>query len=228
MSVIVLTPSRGTMHSRTTEAVMSNLFSTDIEFVDWVFTHDKPIPDAHEYLAEQAVESGADFAWFIEEDVVPPPDALRRSLELIRSGAAHIAAVDYPVGNPQDAWGCTVSDENGNVQWCGTGCTLVPTAVLDALPRPWFSTQYEWVSHQGMYGPWIKRERSRDNAKTYGHQDIYFSMQAREHGFRIGKVPGMLAGHAMVLATGSPGSNVGTHTVFVRDRIVHQWPGEKA
>lgn len=224
MSYAVLTPSRGLIHSRTVEAVLANI-ATLSGCVGWFVTHDLPIPDAHETLVERGLAADAEYVWLVEEDVIPPLDALTASMRLLFDGY-DIAAIDYPVGNPEDCWGCAVKDRDGDVAWCGTGCTLVPRRVLEALPRPWFSTEYRWVSRNGMYGPWEKQRRSEGNAQTYGHQDIYFCMQAREAGFRIGLVPDQLARHAYVVRTGTAGSNVGTHLVGIRDRIKHQWPGE--
>lgn len=224
VSYVVLTPSRGLVHSRTVEAVLANVAAVP-GFMGWLFTNDLPIPTAHETLMERGLATGADHLWFVEEDVIPPPDALAKSLALLDEGYG-VAAVDYPVGNPSDEWGCAVRDAKGEVAWCGTGATLVPAALARELPRPWFSTEYEWISRNGMFGPWEKRKRAKTNAQSYGHQDIYFSMLVRESGSRIGLVPGMLAHHAYVVRTGSPGTNEGTHLIGIRDRITHQWPGE--
>jgi len=220
-SIVVATPSRGTIHSRTIEAVMANV--RDVPgFLGWTVTHDLPIPDCHETVTEQALASGAGLIWFVEEDVIPPPDALRESLRLVAEGY-DMVAVDYPVGAASDGWGCLVRNAEGEILWCGLGATLIRREVFEKLPQPWFATDTRYIKRGG--GVWEPAPQVLPNEKRYGQQDIYFCMTLREAGFRIGQVPDMTASHAKVEAYGEQGTNVGFHTISIRDTILKQYPG---
>jgi hypothetical protein len=215
-----VTPSRGLVHSRTVEAVLAQAVAA--EDAGWYFTHDLPIPECHERVTEMGLHSGADALWFIEEDVIPPPDALAASMLLLRD--FDVVAVDYPVGGPRDAWGCAVRDGD-EVLWVGFGCTLVRASVFAALERPWFTTDVRYVRSAAQWRP---LPANPSNADRWGQQDIHLCHRIRAAGLRIGVVPGMIAGHAHVEHYGRPGSNVGFHDVIVRERIRAEYPGVTA
>ena len=223
-SFVVCTPSRGLIHSRTVEAVMANVANAQArghDFRGWVFSHDLPIPDCDEAIVEKGLATGAEVLLLIEEDVIPPADALERSLALLDEGW-DVAAVDYPVGG--SGWGCLVRDPKGDIEWCGLGCTLIRREVFEKLARPWFSTDWQYVDFHTGRG-WERHPSPADNARRWGGQDIYFCMNVRAAGFRIGQVPDMVAGQAFVEQLGLPGTNVGMHRIGVRRQIKEQYPG---
>lgn len=221
----ILIPSRGLVHSRTAEAVLANIDHSEkvAGCTGWFFTHDLPIPDCDEKVAEMGMATNADLLWFIEEDVIPPQDALERSLALLDEGW-DVAAVDYPVGSPESGWGCLVRDGKGDIEWCGLGCTLIRREVFEKLARPWFSTDWQYIDYHTGNG-WEKRPSPTDNRRRFGQQDIYFCMALRAAGFRIGQVPGLTAGHALVEHLGASGTNVGMHRISIREQIKRQYPG---
>ena len=216
MKYAVVTPSRGLIHSRTVEAVLAQAAAH--ENVGWYFTHDLPIPECHERVTEMGLASGADALWFIEEDVIPPPDALAESMILLRSFDA--VAIDYPVGSAREAWGCAVRNE-GAVLWVGFGCTLVRADVFRKVPRPWFTTDWRYVRTPDLR----VLPANPSNADRWGQQDIHLCREMARLGLRMGVVPGMIAGHAHVEQMGKEGSNVGFHEVIVRRRILREYPG---
>lgn len=220
-SYAVVTPSRGLVHSRTIEAVMGNV-ATVPGFLGWFLSHDLPIPDCDERVAELGLASGADVLWFIEEDVIPPVGAFASSMRLVEDGY-DVAAVDYPVGSAEDAWGCSVSSPD-EVLWCGLGATLIARHVFERLPRPWFSTDVQYV-RAGSETVWKPRPSPERPEQRWGRQDIYFAMNLRAAGMRIGLVPGMTASQAKVMTMGQSGTNHGWHTVAIHDRILKQYPG---
>jgi hypothetical protein len=219
-SFAVVTPSRGLVHSRTIEAVMSNVEDARRVFLGWFLSHDKPIPDCDEAVAEVGLATGADFLWFVEEDVIPPPGSLAASIMLM--DRFDVVAVDYPVGAAQDAWGCLVRDRSGEILWCGLGATLVKREVFERLPRPWFSTKDVYVKSGT---DWLPRPRTDQPERRYGGQDIAFCMELRQAGFRIGQVKGMTAEHARLESLGAQGTNHGCHTISIRTEILRQYPG---
>ena len=174
---------------------MGNLW--DVEFTGWFISNDKPIPDAHEYVASEALESGCDAVLFVEEDVILPVGGLAAMVRLLEDGIA-IAAIDYPVGDR--AQGCLTVNGDGSIIWVGLGATLVSRTVLEALSRPWFTT-----------------------TRGYGGQDISFCQRVLAQGMEIRAVPGMVAGHAKVEAMGRQGTNDGCHTISVRKTITRHY-----
>ncbi len=184
------------------------------EFRGWFLTHDLPIPDCDNVVAEAGLASGADYLWWVEEDVIAPPGALLASLAL----ETDVAAVNYPVG--EMGWSCIARNAEGHIFWCGLGCTLIRRELFETIARPWFSTDtaYQIIRTNG-------RSELRSHAdptppeKRYGRQDIYFFIRACEAGFRIAAVPDMIAGHAKVKTLGQPDTNHGAHVMDVLTEI---------
>ena len=221
-SFAVVTPSRGLVHSRTIAAVMSNVAQVGQEFRGWYLTHDLPIPDCDERGTELGLATGADFLWFVEEDVIPPVGALAASFRLLAGEGFDVAAVDYPVGSVQDAWGCLVRNAQGEILWCGLGSTLIRREIFERLPRPWFTTDYAFVRTGS---DWVPRPHAQEPEKRYGQQDIAFCFALRAAGFRIGQVEGMTAHHAKLETLGAQGTNHGCHTISIRTEIARQYTG---
>jgi hypothetical protein len=211
MKYAVATPTRGLLHSRTIEAVIANIEASDHEFCGWFLSHDLPIPDAHERVCEIALASGAEAIWMVEEDMVPPPGALRASLDL----PGDIVALDYPAARDLSS----IARRNGKIEWCFLGCTLIRRYVFDRLTRPWFSTHMTYRLVNGDLRPFLDE---RPPESRHGQQDIYFTYAAVSAGFRIAEVPGMVCGHAAVDRLGQYGMNEGWHTIHVRTRILGQ------
>jgi hypothetical protein len=214
VSYAVVTPSRGLVHSRTVEAVMANTaLASGHEFRGWALTHDLGIPECHETVTEMGLATGADALWFVEEDNIPPPNALLASFALLDEYP--VVAVDYPVG---DAWACINHDERGEIRWTGLGSTLIRREVFETIPRPWFSSDWVYVMR---HGQWLPTPDETPPASRYGLQDIHFAMQVVAAGFRIGQVPDLYGGHAKLLSLGAPASNQGAHRIDVRTEIRH-------
>ena len=201
----VVTPSRGLVHSRTVEAVMTAIaeaVAVGHEFCGWSLTHDLPIPDCHEKVAEVGLATGAEALWFVEEDVIPPAGALCSLLERPEP----ISIVDYPVGE-EPTVNCAYHFA-GEIHWCGLGCTLIRREVFDQLPRPWFRSDITFTLKGGQIADlWL------DRPKPYGGQDIYFCWTARQAGIAIGEVPGLLCDHARLRELGASHVNAGQHRI---------------
>jgi hypothetical protein len=219
-SFVVVTPSRGLVHSRTIASVMANLATAPgHDFRGWVLSHDLPIPDCDNDITERGLATGADALWYVEEDMVIPPGALAAQLALFEAGHP-ITAVDYPVGLADT--GC-IAHHGETIPWCGLGCTLIGRAVFEAVPRPWFRTDkvYYIVGEPGARD-FVEHDDDRPAERKYGQQDIWFFRQTAAAGFVITEVPGMTAAQVKVTAMGEPSSNVGWHTVEVHADIRRQ------
>lgn len=222
-TVALCLPSRGLVHSRTLEAVLAALdvARERIRCVGWFLTHDLPIPDCHETTAERALAAGADYLWFVEEDMVPPPDALLLLLSTADTTGAGIVTIDYPISE-HPTQSAIMHKANGSVFWCGLGCTLVHRDVFALLARPWFRSSHPGVMiRHGAHDPWHWEDLPPHaaNVFAYGGQDVWLCYQALLAGITIAEVPNMVAGHARLRSWGERQTNQGAHTVDVLTRI---------
>ena len=211
-TVAVVMPSRGLVHSRTVEAVMANVGEAQRAghaFAGWLLSHDLPIPDCHERVAEAGMATGADALWFVEEDVIPPAGALVALL----ARPELIAFVDYPVGEDPIVNCAYHFGPTREVHWCGLGCTLIRREALERLARPWFRSDRTF----GMKGGTIN-EVWESRPMPYGGQDIGFCWDARQAGLTLGEVPGLLAAHARLRELGASHVNAGQHTIALLER----------
>ena len=108
--------------------------------------HGLPIPVSHERAAETALGSGAELVWFIEEDALPPPDALVASWKTMEATGAGQVAVEYPCGRlghdgtKSIRWGTVMRDAGieaelgdglGPIVFTALGITLIRSEVFD-------------------------------------------------------------------------------------------------
>jgi hypothetical protein len=214
LTLCVATPSRGLVHSRTVAAVHKTLAGAPVRLAGWVLTHDLPIPGCHEHVCELALATGAELIWLVEEDVVPPANAVVVMLDAMREKAAVGAFVDYPIGhNP--TWNCAQVAADGYVVWCGTGCLLLRREAFEALPRPWFDNRYEVEVRVRPEGVSV---REFPRPYEYGGQDIGFTLGLWRRGVRIAYVPPAVAicQHLYLETWGQMGVNSGVHRVTPR------------
>lgn len=197
--IAIVLPTRGLVFTQVENAIEKMRETHEIR----VFrSDDKPIPDAQNFLVEQALKTNASHILFLEEDTVPSPLALTAMLY----ANADIACIDYAVNK----YGCVARDkETREVLWCGFGCTLVRRGVLEALEKPWFRTDKTLRLNDWQ---WL------DVPAKYGGQDIWFCTKAREKGFTIKQLPGECK-HLSLVMVGRAGENNGAHFIVPRERI---------
>lgn len=219
-SVIILTPSRGLIHSRTVAAVLAAeryaVYADVADVHGWLITHDLPIPSSHEHLAVRGMARGADFLWFVEEDMVPPVSALAVLLCRQQQTGAGVVFLDYPVGEqPTRSAILRQPDGSNSILYGGLGCTLIHRSVLEALPRPWFETAHEYrLTRDAATGRYTLTET--DVPATYGGLDVAFCRKALAQGFTLAAVESPnRAGHARLRTLGTRQDNHGTHTIDV-------------
>ncbi|MGH9341990.1 MAG: hypothetical protein ACRD1R_20990 [Acidobacteriota bacterium] len=205
MKIAVLNPSRGLVFAEAMQSWREALAGIEhLCFTTW----NQPIPDAFNVLVERFLGTDADYAWFLEEDVMVPPRALQALLDL----DADIAAINYPLKkglNRLSEW-----RYRGELQWVGLGCTLVRRSVFTALPRPWFRNDCAIaIVHPGSSCQEKFLEMVDRNSGQYGGQDAFFCWQARQRGFSIGVVPHMFCRHLILDQLGQPESNQGCHAI---------------
>jgi len=150
-------------------------------------------------------ESSAPYAWFVEEDVVVPKDALQELLAL----NVDIAAINYQlkVGRISESrW-------NGTLEATSLGCTLIRRVVFETVSPPWFRVDQETVRvHPGSASGHHLELRSRLSS-AYGGHDNAFCFRALEAGFSIATVPGMLCKHLQLVQLSEFRKNDGRHLI---------------
>lgn len=197
--ISVALPSRGFIFAEVENAIEKMRKNYDIEvFRSW----DKKIPDAQNYLVEQALKANPTHIFFVEEDTVPEDKTLDKLLKL----DADIACCDYSV----NGWSCVAKDsKTKEILWCGLGCTLVKANIFKKLEKPYFRTDKSYRLNDKA---WI------DNPMKYGGLDIWFCIKAREAGFQIKQIEGECR-HLSFLAVGDKEVNNGLHHIAQRPTI---------
>jgi hypothetical protein len=134
-----------------------------------------PVADNYNMIAQHALSTDADFVITIEDDMVVPPDAVVRLLELVKAHPRCAVGAWYTRKQvPREsahisvtgAYRGPVPDDGGIHEVCtlAMGCSIYPIAMFKEIPAPWFVT---------ISGP-------RDFT-----QDSYFSQLAREAGWKL-------------------------------------------
>jgi len=196
---------------------MKAVLESGLEFIGWEITHDLPIPDSHERVCKMAFESGADYIWLVEEDVVPCHNAIQLMLDkMSEQNALNVvgAFIDYPISyNP--TYNCAKLTTSGTLVWCGTGCLLLKRTALESLARPWFeNTNHVEINVNGE----TVSTRSFPKQYDYGGQDINFTLRLYQSGLRIAYVDPKVAmcDHLYLETWGTRGRNDGMHKVLYR------------
>lgn len=190
--------SRGTVHSHTMEGRDKNLVEAGLSWQP-VWSHDKSIPDAQNYVVEQALFFSPEWIWMLEEDVEAPSGTLIDMLSLGKKFPVVAASYKMPGGT----W-CHHAQDNKLV-WAGTGCLLVHADVFRQLEKPWFRTDrfYNWNRLDGF-------QRAHAEVNTYGHQDIHF-FATLEKAHISSALASSICKHWRVHKWGEARSNKGCH-----------------
>lgn len=204
MKIGIVLPTRGLIFSKTIEAIERERKGYETTLY---ISNDLPIPKGHNELCVKALEDGSDYILFIEEDVVIPA----RSFEKLLAVNADIACIDYGVSG----WSCITKNKEGQILWCGVGCTLVKREVLEALERPYFRADMA-LSLPDMV--WKQLPEEYVKTRNYGNLDIWFCTKAREKGFKIVQVEGECE-HLQLVELGEKGKNYGIHNIQRKPEI---------
>jgi predicted SAM-dependent methyltransferase len=143
------------------------------------FVIGKPIADARNEIVEFALSQGANYIYWLDDDVIPPPDAF---LKMYKHRVDIINGVYWSKSNPPmpllfrnhfegPYWDWHVGDLI-EIDAAGSGLTLVKTDVYRKIKEPWYSTDYASF-------PGVK------SAPPNNTEDLYFYWKAREAGYKI-------------------------------------------
>lgn len=145
----------------------------------------KPIAEARNQIMSQAIAAGADFVFFVGDDVLMPGDAMTRLLaRMWDEPTLHLATGVYwtkawPTepylwrGMQRGPYRDWKLGEWFPVDYAGCDCLLVRLSPeIKSLGPDWFSTQWLWTTEQ---------ERPSDLAT----EDFYFYTKARKLGLKL-------------------------------------------
>jgi GT2 family glycosyltransferase len=144
------------------------------------------ILDGRNRTTREAMDAGADFFWFLDDDIVPPEDALPR---LLAAGHPFVSGVCTTRALRPHVC-CAVLDPRGRYRWgrddwswpgepfpvdaVGLGCALVTRPVLEAIgPDDWFRWNWKRTLPDG-----------RTVLQSKG-EDVWLCEKAREKRFAI-------------------------------------------
>jgi hypothetical protein len=134
--------------------------------------HSRPVADAYNVAAQQAIEDNADWLVTIEDDTFPPSDAIIRLLEYAENNPKTAIGAWYPQ-RTKTRMGTPIVSKNGKRKYLDAdgeihevltlpmGCSIYPISMFLEIPRPWFETTKNIT------------------------QDSFFSQLAREHGYKL-------------------------------------------
>lgn len=241
MNFLVLTPTRGTLFTKTADALMRE-FRLNSQYPTWLTTDGLRLIDARNQLARWAFESKVpyDAVLFLDDDVVLPEGAFKAY-----SGAlakADVALVDYPhhhhpLLSEKKPTGVTTFSQwlpgedvsEKPIAWSGLGATAMTKAAFEKLyayKAPLFrpSANPVKVDHLGRvsFVPTADRGVSAQGTDYSAGEDTQFFFDCRALGLTMRLVPGMTAKHlrlehAVSWVADEKYSTV--HTVEVSDAI---------
>lgn len=208
MKLGVIIPSRGTMFSRTMDTVFQNLKSLPIDIkYDIYMAHGRPIPNCFNEPLEKALSEGCDWIWFVEEDMLLPPNILRAFYATTES----VVTIDY--ADRRTGIPLILRDAVDEVIFSGMGCMLVAREVFDKMSKPYLQQMVFWQSENNGDIKWIPHPEIKTTG--YGQQDLYLCWMIRKLGYRIHEVKGFEIGHMSLLSKAEDITNNGGDTIKI-------------
>lgn len=182
VNVVVGIPSFGMVSTYFLQARQSQQFPLVSSAVDKVVLN-KPIADARNEIVEYALNQGANYIYWLDDDVIPPPDAF---LKMYMSGKDIVNGVYWSKSNPPMPLVFRNHLEGPYLDWhfgdfievdaAGNGLTLVKTDVYRTISEkiggPWYSTDY--VSFP-----------NAQQSPSNNTEDLYFYRKARQAGYKV-------------------------------------------
>jgi hypothetical protein len=153
-----------------------------------------PVELAREKAADVALEIKAKYLWFVDDDTIPPPNALRRLVYILENypeiavcGGIYVTKSDptQPVvfrGSGLGSFWRWKAGDVFEVTSMGAGCMLIRTSVFKELEKPWFSFVQK-VSYDSAVPGQLTSE------------DVGFCNAVREKGYRVFAHGGVLCDH---------------------------------
>lgn len=199
--IAVILPSRGLMFSQTADEILQNLKGIEHKFF---FSHRKPLPECFEEPTTRALKDDKiTHLWFVEDDMILPPNTLRDMLEMDKA----VVTVNYPTTKRGDSSVLTIKSR---IVYAGTGCTLVKRAVFDELKPPYWRSDIAWIPKNR--GDCIKFTAVNKKNDGYGLHDVNFFINLYDLEIPVHKLD-YTVGQRKLVSLGKAGSNDGAHNI---------------
>lgn len=182
VNVVIGIPSFGMVSTFFLQARLSQQFPLVSSAIDKIVLN-KPIAEARNEIVEYALEQGANYIFWLDDDVIPPADAF---LKMYNHNKDIINGVYWSKSNPPmpllfrghlegPYWNWHVGDLI-EIDAAGSGLTLVKTDVYRTMKEkiggPWYSTEYSSF-------PGVKSSPANNT------EDLYFYWKAKQAGFKV-------------------------------------------
>jgi len=162
-------------------------------FVTWIVETGPDRAGNREKLAEAAIQAGAKYLFYLDDDTICPNTTLKylvyeieKDPEIMICGGIYCTKElpSVPIVFQRFGDGAFWNWKIGDVFDCeglGTGCMLIKTEVFKHLSKPWF-----FEPHEAPVGESTKiGDRAVPILFRGGTEDLYFCRKVTEAGFRI-------------------------------------------
>lgn len=200
LSTIIICPTRGMFPTRVVQSWMKLMRPMNQQVAGPIFAESMKVDIAYntliKYILNNKELSKYKYILTIEEDNIPPPDALLKLYESIDEydvvGGLYWGKGEngFPMmfGDPKDPSDCKpikpIKNSIQRVNALGMGFNLFKLDMFRNIPEPWFKTIEE-------YNP-IKNGTGNGATMT---QDFYFYKKASEKGYKFAVDTNVLVGH---------------------------------
>ena len=185
-------------------AVRSLTLPTNAGVVE-IFRRGMKLEDGQTSMVEQALDMGAKYILFIEDDTSPPPGVigeLGRVLDtsddsVMACGGIYTTRCDPPepivyMGQGQGAfWNWKLGDIF-ECWACGLGCTMLKTEIFKLMPKPWFK-EIKTVDEAREYPELFDVHENQTNGGV--STDMFFYAKLAHMGFKVLAHGGVLPVH---------------------------------
>jgi hypothetical protein len=176
-------PSTGVMRVETAASLISIIATSKI-YTQVMFTKGSVIPQSRNKLVKDSIREGFTHIFFIDTDMILPPDTLTRLLSHKKPIVAAsfnfkklpLSSVVKLMGKNGEIVGGELPSELFECYAIGTGCSLIDVSVFKEIDHPWFLFDY-------------------DKDGELITEDVFFCDKARAKGFSIWCDPSIKTGH---------------------------------
>jgi len=161
--------------------------------VAWFLATGKERGEQREALAQRAVDIGADYAFFIDDDTISPNYTLQQlHYELAQRPDVGVIGGIYCTKAPTPEplvfkelgagpfWEWTLGDVF-ECKGIATGCMMIKTSILKDIPKPWFKDYQD-----APVGKTVEFNGTEfSEFKDSGTDDLYFCKKVTEAGYKI-------------------------------------------
>lgn len=206
--IAVILPSRGLLYAETFKEVLENCEPYRFEIF---FAHGLPIPDCFNEPLNRALKKKFTHIWFVEEDMVIPPDTLTKLLEQDEE----MIACDYPVIEQPS---CAIQrDPDGKAYFTGTGCLLIKYDAIKKMQKPVFRSDIRWQINSEDKNLVLTPEKV-NSKKVYGYHDVTFGLKRYIQGKPI-VISDIICFQRKLIAKGKNDTNQGQDTITIYDKF---------